>query len=70
MAKKYLRVQNTDRVRSAIELIQNYLGYRPDADSETAEWAIRYALDMVCADKIEGYNIFTGKVEKGDNNGD
>jgi len=64
MDKKYIRVQNTDRIRSSIELVQWYLGYRPDADSESAEWAIRYALDMFCADHIEGYDIFTGKVEK------
>lgn len=64
MAKKYIRVENKGRVRSAIELIQNYMGYRPDADAVTAEWAIQEALDAFCVEHIEGYNIFTGKVEK------
>lgn len=67
MAKKYIRVQYTDRIRSSIELVMQYLGYRPDADSESAEYAIRYALDMFCVDHVEGYNVFTGEVMKGEN---
>lgn len=67
MAKKYIRVQNTDRTRSDIELVMKYLGYHPDAESQNAEYAVKFALSAFCTDHVEGYNVFTGEVMKGEN---
>lgn len=58
---KYTRVFNTPRFQSDLKLMMDYLGTAHDV-----EMAIKYALTMCLADRVEGYNVFTGKVMKGD----